>query len=113
MALDAKGNLYITDNENFVIRQVADPALSVKQVRVVQEPVILYPDPATESITVQVPQGVYDGKFTICNATGQAVKQVTVRSASVNVDVSGLAVGVYFVSYGTAAYKWNGKFVKQ
>ena len=113
VALDAKGDLYVTDNENFVIRQVANPALGVQEVRVVQQPVVLFPDPATENITVRAPQGVQGGVLTICNVTGQAVNTARVNTASVDVDVSGLSAGVYFVSYNASGYRWNGRFVKE
>ena len=113
VALDAKGNLYITDNENFVIRQVANPALSVRLVRVVQQPAVLFPDPATERITVQMPHDVQGGVLTVCNVAGQAVARVVVSSAFVDVDISGLSAGAYFVSYNAPGYRWNGRFVKE
>ena len=113
VALDAKGNLYITDNENFVIRRVVNPALSINQVKLLPEPVMLFPDPANASITVRVPQGTDGSTLRIYNASGQAVKCARVSGESVAVNVSDLSAGVYFASYNTGLYRWAGKFVKE
>ena len=55
----------------------------------------LYPNPAHEAFTVQLPAGVSPGSAELLNALGQVVRRPAVGAASFRVETSGLAPGVY------------------
>ena len=77
--------------------QVCDPTItSVFGVPVVVDEVVsLFPNPATDHITIESEYPM--DKITIKNMTGSAVYSTTSRSTRVEVDVSTLASGLYFV----------------
>ncbi len=59
----------------------------------------LYPNPATAMLTLDV---AYDARWVgqtvqICNAQGQAVKQVTINARQQQIDISALHAGIYFI----------------
>jgi len=71
----------------------------------------LFPNPATNRLTLQANRKVATGRVTVLNALGQPVLTATATAAGL--DVSALAPGVYTVSWLDGAQRINKRFVKQ
>jgi uncharacterized repeat protein (TIGR01451 family) len=63
--------------------------------------IALYPNPASDFITVKMPSSMMAKEMTITNAVGQVVMKMKVMKETMQVDVSGLAKGVYTLQVGT------------
>ena len=55
----------------------------------------LFPNPAHDGFTVQLPAGFRPGSAALLNALGQVVRRPAVGAASFRVETGGLAPGVY------------------
>ena len=103
LTIDNCGNIYIADDYNHRIRKVTfDTSCGPKNsLDVISIPptqnLTIFPNPATTSLTISGNEAIED--VVIVNVMGQVAVRETVRrnSASVNIDVSRLPGGVYFV----------------
>jgi hypothetical protein len=69
------------------------------------------PNPANNVINISLPEGLEISKTEIYTMTGQKVKEIT--AGNENINVSGLAAGVYIIKAQTTDNSvYNGKFVK-
>lgn len=76
----------------------------------------VYPNPAFTTITIELPNKTtpqQNTQLTIYNLNGQALLSRQITEPIINVDVSGLPQGVYFVSVINERTVMVGKFVKQ
>ena len=76
----------------------------------------LYPNPATNSITVMVPSGYSSiQSFKIYSITGSLIdqKQITGSDERISYDISQLRNGIYFIEINTDIQKDVLKFLKQ
>jgi hypothetical protein len=81
-----------------------------------QSSVNIYPNPASNSITLELPNTATPQKnttLTINNINGQQLIQRQIMEPQTLVDVSGLSAGVYFVKVVSYDGVMVGKFVKQ
>ena len=62
-----------------------------------KDQIMLYPNPANDKITIQMPEPFYKGQISIQNLNGQIIMQQPITSPSVQIDVSTLPCGVYVV----------------
>ena len=73
------------------------------------QPIIIYPNPSSNQINLELPPEFTDIQFEIINATGQIIKIENTR----NIDISGLANGFYIVRGTNEGGKnFIGKFIK-
>ncbi len=56
----------------------------------------IYPNPSTGLVTINCKSGIFD-KIEIINVTGQKVHSVNITSKNIQIDLSNLAKGLYFV----------------
>ena len=74
----------------------------------------IYPTPASTIITISTPTTPDKNTFmTIFNLNGQALLSRQITEPIINVDVSGLVSGLYFVRVRDDRTVQVGKFVKQ
>jgi len=76
----------------------------------------IYPNPASTTITIELPNLSTPQKnttLTIYNISGQQLIKRQITEPIINVDVSGLSQGVYFVRVVSDEYVWVGKVVKR
>ena len=59
----------------------------------------VFPNPASETITILVNQNPGNGMITICNIQGQVQNVSHISAGSLKIDVTSLSTGVYFVKY--------------
>ncbi|MFN8438992.1 MAG: T9SS type A sorting domain-containing protein [Cytophagales bacterium] len=97
IAIDASGNLYISDSYNYKIRKITFPPITVG----VQDEYIIhnsniYPNPAKDKITV-----VANGSelLSIYNAMGNLVHQQTIHGTQ-EIDINDLTSGLYLYNLG-------------
>ena len=78
---------------------------------VTKEEIVISPNPATSSITLQMPQLKGDADIIVFNSLGEQVLKTKVHKAEseVKLDVAHLPTGMYFVKMNN----YSGKFVKQ
>ena len=72
--------------------------ISIKE-NVLPSNFLLYPNPATESVTIKLENSVEQNQsLSIIDITGKLVSQIDVSNTSTRIDVSKLRKGVYFVT---------------
>jgi len=84
--------------------------LGLNDVNINEEIVTLFPNPATNYLTIETPQQT---TIEISNIQGQIIKTLETKENKTNVDVSGFARGVYIINVETDKGVWRGKFVKE
>lgn len=73
----------------------------------------IYPNPAADNINIQIEQGENIRNITIINSTGQVVKTINpnlITGTVFNIDVTGLAAGMYTINMSTTAKTYSKKF---
>jgi hypothetical protein len=72
--------------------------------------IAIYPNPATDNITVILPENVSNAVFTLYDMQGKALLQQNIGNQDV-VSVSDLAAGIYIYSVITSKQKHEGKLI--
>lgn len=74
----------------------------------------VFPNPASESVTIVIPDAIASGTLTLCKADGTVVrKEQIVNQGSLTMDLSEESAGVYFVELKNEdAKSWMSRFVK-
>ncbi|MDD5569610.1 MAG: thiol protease/hemagglutinin PrtT [Bacteroidales bacterium] len=72
----------------------------------------VYPNPATDKITIELPQTSKQSTIAIYNISGQEIKKLQAVSHELRVDVSDLSSGIYFIKIVNENGVSIGKFVK-
>ena len=58
---------------------------------------ILYPNPATDHVYINIPDGFKNSLLSVCNSTGQTVKMITISSKNELVNTVDLSAGIYMI----------------
>ncbi len=75
----------------------------------------VYPNPASEEITIRIPEKIENSSLEIFNISGKLIQTIDLKDFTgntVNINVSSLKSGVYFISLSGDQYRKSGKFVK-
>ncbi len=109
VALDAHGGLYIADYSNMRIRKISNvgQAAGIEQFANKEEQINIYPNPAATSFMVSYTGSIKE--ITLVNVLGNEVLNTT----QTNIDVSGLANGVYFINLNTSEGLLTKKLIVQ
>jgi hypothetical protein len=78
-----------------------------------QQKVSIYPDPATEKITIEISKAEKQSNLSIVNLEGQQLITSQITGPKTQIDISNLPSGVYFVRLTNDKTVEVGKFVKQ
>jgi len=110
VVVDAKGNIYIADVGNQRIREIVsgDTITFIYKLVSYNEDLNLYPNPASTQLTIMDKAGITT--IVISNLLGQVVYSSQYNSLQVQVDVTDLSEGIYFVKVNGSEIR---KFVKQ
>lgn len=84
--------------------------LSVKEVKA--QNFIVYPNPAKETVTILLPEGISNAAVTVYNALGQVVLQDKV-SGSIAVSIENLSKGIYSYKIASEGKVQLGKLIKE
>jgi sugar lactone lactonase YvrE len=105
VALDASNQLFIADAKNYRIRKVSTPE-SVGSVAGKGNGLRVYPNPASDNITVEIEaNSVIGNSVRLYNVAGSVVYQSPMILKKQTIDISKLAAGTYMLQVG------NGKGV--
>ena len=104
---DSAGNMFIADAGNNSIRKVNN-ATGVSTVINLPEEVNVYPNPASEQLTITSTSIIK--RMEICNFLGQTINSNEYYNKMVQVDISALPTGVYLIRVNGAEVR---KFVKE
>ncbi|BAV05333.1 hypothetical protein FLA_1340 [Filimonas lacunae] len=101
-----------------VTRSIAAASLSgeVSMARVVTDgglPLQIYPNPATDRITVQLPVVQNNALVRVYNASGQLVKSARIQSSTTIIGLEQLPAGIYYVQVSNGKQVKTEKIVKQ
>jgi hypothetical protein len=113
------GLIYIKDNaqgcnSNGEVRTACKEGVDESSVVNRKSSLSIYPNPASTTITIETPTTPNRNIFmTIFNINGQQIMTRQIAEPIINVDVSGLVSGVYFVRVVDDMTVQVGKFVKQ
>ena len=74
-----------------------------------------YPNPVRDLLTVKINGGIMDGcgTITLMDATGRKIKDIPVENTVTNIDLNGLAKGMYLLKYQDARFTETIKINKQ
>lgn len=97
MNLSAANCFSLSDNH---VEVTKDIVLSVDAPEATDDEVAVYPNPASEYVTVELPEAA-QAKAVITSMSGNNVVSTTLNTASSKVDVSGLAEGYYVLKVQT------------
>ncbi|WP_162910604.1 alpha/beta hydrolase-fold protein [Hymenobacter oligotrophus] len=78
-----------------------------------QQPFGMYPNPANQQVTVQLPAGLSEARLELVDTTGRVVLRRALREASSVIDVSALPKGNYVARVKGKKYAVNQTLVKQ
>lgn len=73
----------------------------------------LYPNPASESVTIQFPENIGRSEIIFTNMLGQTVLRKNVTSKSVTIDLTGFSNGSYFVHVQNGNQRITKKLIVQ
>lgn len=92
---DYEDNLYVADQSNHRVRKITQGRLSVNNNSL--EDLSIYPNPASQKLTIQLPNTIVIEKATIYNTLGQLIKTENKKE----INVSDLSKGSYFIKIDT------------
>ncbi len=98
-------DLWLISAQNVVTR--------VAEVRGRDETVVLYPNPASSTITVRVPAAHGRLNARVLDAYGRVVSGFTLAQGRGDADVSALSPGAYVIELRDADHAWTQRFVKE
>jgi len=116
VAMDGNGNLFVADAGNDEIRQIAISPTGVTEIQTYSS-MSVYPNPTTQMLNVKFSEPLLsEATLKIEDVTGREISLVKIRQASgdLQVDVTSLSAGIYFVSVTNAEENiMSEKFIKQ
>ena len=74
---------------------------------------VIYPNPAVNTITVNAELGMLNAELKIFNAQGQLVTSSVVEGQKSTIDISALSSGVYYLSLVDGEHEMRSKIIKQ
>jgi len=74
--------------------------------------VSLYPNPATSILNIEIREGSFD-EIMIFATSGKLIQTINPRENSLEVDVSGLSAGMYFVRFVSEGLAFTKRFIKE
>ena len=72
----------------------------------------LYPNPATDKITIEIAEGQVPSQLSMMNLNGQDILTCQITKSKSTIDISGLPSGVYFMRVTNERTVEVGKFIK-
>ncbi len=99
VALDATGNLYISDNQNNVIRKItnAGQTTSIEQVTSINKQVTVYPNPSNSSFIIET-NSPTNQALKIYDVNGKMVLSQDINGKATTIEATNLNEGVYNIS---------------
>lgn len=74
---------------------------------------VLFPNPATDHIKLLLPQSDHPSRLRIIDANGKLIAERTVTGTSVDISISSMAAGLYYLQYSNGSIIESKRFIKQ
>ncbi len=71
----------------------------------------IFPNPTTDKLTIEI-NSSYIQKISICNLTGKLIKTISCNNSNLEIDVSNLSPGIYFLNGTSDQGTFRKRFVK-
>ncbi|WP_299253351.1 T9SS type A sorting domain-containing protein [uncultured Cytophaga sp.] len=111
IALDASGNIFVTDNGNFKVRRITNnistAIINKNNVESIES--YIYPNPVENRLFLKLSQP--NGSCMVINVSGKIIAVLTIESNCI--DVSKLDPGIYFLKIITKETSIIEKFIKE
>ena len=75
--------------------------------------VLLYPNPVTDRLTLQFPNGFINGMFKLCDARGRTLRTQKISESQCVIPTNRLSSGVYFIEINKGSKTITKKFIKK
>lgn len=123
VAIDDSGNIYVPDRNNYRICKVNGTVMTTTvrnnigcATEIVasitkQDNVTIFPNPATDELTIKTETGAFDN-YTITNNVGQVLMQQKLNSSQTVVNINHLNPGLYYITLKGVNGSVTMKFVK-
>ncbi len=109
IAIDAGGNVYVSDEDHGTIRKITCPTCPLGVPAMSNTHILsIYPNPATTLLTITASENI--NTITISDLIGQTVYSHDYSASQVQIDIASLSAGVYFVKVNGTDVR---KFVKE
>jgi len=105
--------IYIADEGNGKVKKMTGLVLGVSQNSISDFDFKWYPNPAINTITLEVPLPVSNAEVSITDITGKIIHSQTVLSSVSTLDISSFQKGVYFLTITDGARRTTQKFIKE
>jgi len=90
-----------------------DTVVAVREILVENEPLNIFPNPATNEINVDIPSPNDNSLLSIYNLKGELIREIkTDNSTASKIDISNLTAGNFVVKYSDGERVWSGRFLK-
>ncbi|MBC7383263.1 MAG: T9SS type A sorting domain-containing protein [Bacteroidia bacterium] len=111
------GKIYFADKLNKKVYQIDNSkvfALDAKEVLSSKEIAMVYPNPATNEIFVQLNNSPdQSASYTVINVMGEVVWQQNITGVSTRIDISTFKSGIYFLKLNSTNKSFIQKIIKQ
>ncbi len=98
-------------NANYTSKSKAEPIVSESLNS--NQSITVYPNPANDNISIQLPNGTEKGKIEVINLTGKIILQKDVNTSNFELKIENLENGLYFIRFNTTNGEVHeGKFIK-
>jgi len=113
---DAFGNIYIADNNNSVIREILEDTATGINIIANNNNITVFPNPANNTLTINLKSRLLNGLVTlkIMDITGREVMSFvkSIDNNSLQIDITNLASGMYFINATNNVASFSQKFIK-
>jgi hypothetical protein len=114
LAISSKGEPYVVYSDNLgMLTVMRYDSVSVGINELQQSKFSIYPNPATNKITIEIAEGQAPSQLSIINLNGEEVLTRSLIKPKTQIDITNLPSGVYFVRLTNDNAVEVGKFVKQ
>jgi len=97
ICVDAKGNVYVADLVNSVIRKITQGTLSVDEFQYSKSNWKAFPNPASDKLNIEL-EGSNDAEVIVTDVLGLKVFSSKIVGSSITIDTHSFAAGIYFVT---------------
>ncbi len=114
VVVSSAGNVYIDDINNNRVREVIFNTVGIPSINSKLN-FVVYPDPANQTLFIKFDKRLTSGTLTINDVTGKTIliQKRNATQSLLQVDVSGFANGIYFITFENEGNRCVNKFIKE
>jgi hypothetical protein len=105
--------IYIADNGNQKVKKMTGFMLDVPTNSMLDSSIKLYPNPAHDTVTIEVNASMVNAEVSISDLTGKRLRTYNLSEIRKTLDVSDYERGIYFVTVTAESKSSTLKFIKE